>query len=278
VLPPLAEITISLPPSFDLGPVTIAWHGLMIGLGILAGYLAARRYGADAKLDLERLFTLMSVLVIVGILGTRVYFLLETDASALLRPGDWFGDTGFAFYGALMFGLPAAAAYLWRSRLSLRYLDALAAGFPLGMAVGRIGDVINGEHYGPPTSAPWGFRYTDPDAAVPSPDLAYQSGAFLEVVLALAMLAVLWPLRHRFHIPGLLLCATVGAYAAGRFLIFFVIRDTDVVAFGLRQAQLTSLALLALAGVGGWLLARTRGRLRLDLDQPSGKGLDDVPT
>jgi phosphatidylglycerol:prolipoprotein diacylglycerol transferase len=278
MFPPFAEITISMPPSLDLGPVTIAWHGLMIGLGILAGSLAARRYGAEAKLDLERLFTLTLVLVIVGIVGTRVYYLLENDAGALLRPGDWLGQTGFAFYGALIFGIPAAGAYLWRQRLSLRYLDALSAGFPLGMAIGRIGDVINGEHYGPATSAPWGFRYTDPDAAVPSPDLAYQSGAFYEVLLALLMLAALWPLRHRFRTPGLLLCVTVAAYAIGRFLIFFIIRDTDVVALGLRQAQLTSLALLGLASLGSWLLVRAGGRLRTDPDEPSGQRLYDLRT
>ena len=49
---------------------------------------------------------------------------------------------------------------LRRRQLSLRYLDALAAGFPLGMAVGRIGDVISGEHYGPATTVAWASRMT----------------------------------------------------------------------------------------------------------------------
>ncbi len=75
---------------------------------------------------------------------------------------------GFAFYGALIAGALAVGAYLWRAKLSVPYLDALAAGFPLGMAVGRIGDVINGEHYGPPSADPWGFRYTDPAHPPPS--------------------------------------------------------------------------------------------------------------
>lgn len=253
-----AAITVSISPTLHVGPVEIAWHGLMIALGILAGGWLALRYGREHDLDGDRLQLAILILAVAGMIGARFYFLVQSDASALLRPGDWLGRNGYAFYGAIIVGLPAVATYLWRQARSLQYLDALAAGFPLGMAVGRIGDLINGEHYGPATTAPWGFHYTDPAAAVPSTQLAYQSGAFYEILLALLMLGLLWPLRDRLPVPGLLLCLTVALYAAGRFLIFFVIRDTSVVAFGLRQAQLTSMALLALAATCAWFLVRLK--------------------
>lgn len=252
----LAAITISIPPTFEVGPLTLAWHGLMIAVGILAGGWLALRYGKERQLDTEQLQTAILILAGAGIIGTRIYYLAQTDASALLRPADWVGARGYAFYGAIIFGVPAVAAYLWRKERALTYLDALASGFPLGMAVGRIGDLINGEHYGPATTAPWGFHYTDPGAAVPSGQLAYQSGAFYEILLALLMLGVLWPLRDRLRVPGLLLCTTVALYAVGRFLIFFIIRDTSVVALGLRQAQLTSLALLGVSVLGAWWVGR----------------------
>ncbi len=255
-----ATITISLPPSFHVGPMTLAWHGLMIAIGILAGGWLALRYGKERQLEPDRLQLAILILAVAGMIGARFYYLVQSDASALIRPGEWLGQNGYAFYGAIIVGLPAVALYLWRKERPLSYVDSLAAGFPLGMAVGRIGDLINGEHYGPPTNAPWGFHYTNPGAAVPSSHLAYQSGAFYEILLALLMLAVFWPLRDRIRPPGLLLCLTVAVYAAGRFLIFFVIRDTNVVALGLRQAQLTSLALLALAGLGAWCFARQARR------------------
>lgn len=248
----VAAITIGIPPTFHIGPVEIAWHGVMIAIGILAGSCLGFRYARERKLNSDRLQVALVILVVAGIVGARFYYLVQTDAGALIRPGDWFGNIGFAFYGAVIAGAPAVALYLWKSKLSIRYLDAIAAGFPLGMAVGRIGDIINGEHYGPPTTDPWGFRYTDPAAAVPSTHLAYQSGAFYEVLLALLMLAVLWPLRNRLRPAGALLWVTVAAYSLGRFLIFFVIRDTPVVALGLRQAQWTSLALAAASLAGLW--------------------------
>lgn len=68
---------------------------------------------------------------------------------------------------------------LRRSRLDVRYLDAMAVGFPLAMAVGRLGDVINGEHYGPATNAPWGVRNAHPDADVPSGEVGYHSGGLV---------------------------------------------------------------------------------------------------
>ena len=40
--------------------------------------------------------------------------------------------------------------------------DAAAAGIGLGFGLGRIGDIINGEHVSNPTTMPWGFVYTHP--------------------------------------------------------------------------------------------------------------------
>jgi hypothetical protein len=57
--------------------------------------------------------------------------------------------------------------HLRSTRPSVEYLDAVAFGLPLGIAIGRIGDVINGEHYGPATDFFLGDRNTHPDADVP---------------------------------------------------------------------------------------------------------------
>jgi len=144
------------------------------------------------------------------------------------------------------------ALYLRRRGLSLFYLDALAFGFPLGMAVGRLGDVVNGEHYGPTSDLPWAFRHAHSEALTPDPDLAYHSGGFYEVMLALAILAIVWPLRDRLRRPRTMLWLVVGLYAVGRFAMFFVREDSETFAAGLNGAQWTSLVLVAAAAYGGW--------------------------
>ncbi|MDQ3065935.1 MAG: prolipoprotein diacylglyceryl transferase [Actinomycetota bacterium] len=132
----------------------------------------------------------------------------------------------------------------------------LAYGFPLGMALGRIGDVINGEHFGPATDAPWGVRYTHPDAEVPTSTLAYHAGGLYEVVLALAIFAFVMLVGRRLKATGELLWSVVGLYAAGRFVMFFYRDDSDALAAGLTGALWISVALVIATGVGLGLTTR----------------------
>lgn len=250
---PAATIKLHVDPVIQLGPLTVAWHGLMIAVGIVAGAWLARRYARERGLDVEAVLNLVLLIAVSGIVGARLLWLLESGA--ISNPGEWLGTRGFSFYGGILLGVPAVAIYLRREGLGARYLDALAAGFPLGMAVGRIGDVINGEHFGPQSDLPWAFRHTHPDAEVPTGAVAYHSGGFYELVLALAILAIVWPLRRRFATPGVLLGTVVALYGAGRFAMFFVRSDSDELALGLVSSQWVSLLLVALA-LGGIALAR----------------------
>ena len=255
---PVAEITIGIDPEIELGPLTLAWHGVGIAAGIAVGGWLAARYAQEAGLSRERLLNLVLVIALAGIVGSRLFYLAEQEPSELLGPRGWFGTRGFSFYGAMLLGTVAVAGVIWRSDLDRRYLDALAAGFPLGVAVGRIGDVINGEHYGAVSDAPWAIRYTHPDAEVPLDTVAYHSGGLYEVALGLLMLAVVWPLRHRLREPTVLLWTVVGLYAAGRFVMFFFRADSDELALGLSNGQWTSLALVLVALAAGALARRRR--------------------
>jgi phosphatidylglycerol:prolipoprotein diacylglycerol transferase len=254
-----AVITIGTDPTIDIGPLSIAWHGLMTAVGIAIGSILALRFARERDLDQERVFDLLVVLVVAGFVGARLLFLLEDDPGALLRPADWLGTEGYSIYGAIVGGPAAAAIYLRLRGGGLPYLDALAAGFPLGLAVGRVGDILIGEHHGGPSELPWAIAYSDPDAKVPSPEVAYQPGALYESLLGLLMFALLWPLRDRFRTPGLMLATVVGIYAAGRFVIFFARSDSPQLALGLSNGQWISLGLIALTIAAALWLRRREG-------------------
>lgn len=170
----VATLTIDIDPFIDVGPLHLSWHGLMIAVGLVVGGWLATVYARESSLDREWVVDLIVVVAIAGTVGSRLFYLVEQGD--ILRPGEWLGTFGFSFYGGMILGPLAGAAYMrWRG-LGIRYLDALAAGFPLAMLVGRIGDLINGEHYGPPSDLPWAVRNAHPHAETPNPDLAYHSG------------------------------------------------------------------------------------------------------
>lgn len=257
----LAAITIGIPPDFELGPLTLTWHGLMTALGLVVGTWVALRFADRRGLDSDRIVEVALVTALAGMLGARIFYLLLNDAGALLRPGDWLGDGGFAIFGGVFLATIAAGGLIaWRS-LSWRYLDALAIGFPLGLAVGRVGDLINGEHYGPPSDRPWAVIHADPDASVPSNEIAYHDGGLYEIVLGLAIFFVILPLRDRFATPTMVFWLTLALYGAGRFVMFFYRSDSDPLAVGLNSAQWVSVLLMAAAALGAWWSwSRSRSR------------------
>jgi phosphatidylglycerol:prolipoprotein diacylglycerol transferase len=246
-----STITIGIDPMIHIGPVTLAWHGITIALGILIGGVAAGRYARERELPTDPLFTLGVILVVGALVGGRLYYLAERGQ--LLDVGDWVGTRGFTFYGGFIAAALGIGIYLWRSRLTVEYLDVVACALPLGLAIGRIGDVINGEHYGPATNFFLGVRNTHPDADVPSHAVAYHSGGLYEVLIGAIVFAIVWPLRNRLRRPTAITWLVIGLLAAGRFVEFFVRSDSATIGLGLETAQWTSLALIAVAALGAWL-------------------------
>jgi prolipoprotein diacylglyceryltransferase len=63
----------------------------------------------------------------------------------------------------------------------------------------------------------WRSETRSPERRPPTPVFAYQNGGLYEVLLALAIFAVAWPLRHRLRRPGDLTWLVLALFAAGRF-------------------------------------------------------------
>ena len=249
----LSEITIGIDPTIDVGPLTLAWHGLTIAIGILIGAVAAGRVLRERGLDPGELSPVVGIIAVAGLVGGRIFYLAEKGR--LGDPGEWLGSRGFTFNGGFVLATVALGVYVWRRRLSLGYLDAIAAGLPLGVAIGRIGDVINGEHYGPQSDWLLAVRNTHPDADVPSDMLAYHSGGLYEVLLGVVVFAIVWPLRHRISQPLAMVWLVWGLFGVGRFFEFFYRSDSDETALGLNSAQWTSVAIVAVSVIG-WLVTR----------------------
>ena len=253
--PQLAVIDIGIDPMIQLGPVTIAWHGLTIALGILIGGLLA---GAEARrrgLDPAPLQTMGIILIVGALVGSRVYYLAEHGG--LTDPEAWLGTRGFTFYGGFIVVALGLGIYVRKQRLDIQYLDAIALGLTLGYGIGRIGDIINGEHYGPATTFFLGVRNTHPDADVPRHDIAYHNGGLYETLIGLSSFAIAMALRGRLRDrPTAMIWLVIALLSVGRFIEFFARSDSATSALGLETAQWTSIALLMVAAAGAWITSR----------------------
>jgi prolipoprotein diacylglyceryltransferase len=162
-----------------------------------------------------------------------------------------------AFYGAVFGGLIAAYVACRIRRLPfVTALDVAAVGIPLAQALGRVGNIINGDILGYPSTLPWATQYTNShNTFVPSHRIAYEPAAAYELLFSLALFAVIWLLRFRFRVPGTLFAVWLILYSVGQFFLFFS-RANSVVLFGLKQAQITSIVVIALT-IPLWLAWRS---------------------
>lgn len=240
--PQLAVIDIGIDPMIQLGPVTIAWHGLTIALGILIGGLLA---GAEARrrgLDPAPLQTMGIILIVGALVGSRVYYLAEHGG--LTDPEAWLGTRGFTFYGGFIVVALGLGIYVRKQRLDIQYLDAIALGLTLGYGIGRIGDIINGEHFAKTTDLPWAVVYThdnSPSVLRFGANYAQHPAVAYELLGDLLIFAILIFMYTRISRSGVTFFAWVFLYGLLRFWVSFLRLDDEVLGTGLRTAQLIGL-------------------------------------
>lgn len=255
-------IVIDLNPNlFRIGPFLITWHGVFAVLGILAGARLGVWLLEKDGVDTTRSADGVAWMVGLGLVGARLLYVWENfrlfAGGQILRVFA-LTEGGISQWGGLFGAM--AGAYVWARRGRFSYwklIDASGAAAMVGLAIGRIGDVINGEHHGTPTVAPWGVEYVNP-ATLGEPGVVVHPEVAYEMVLTLVLLGALLPFHQRLkaRLPdGVLGLIYLGLYAIGRFFLSFYRTDPAVFA-GLRQAQLASLLMVAIAAVAIPLLYR----------------------
>ena len=248
------------PVLVTIGGLKIHWYGIMIALGLYAGIQVALRDSARRGIDRDQLMNLALLAAVLGIAGGRLYYVVQNNPAFFLHhPAQiiavWQG--GMAFYGAIFGGALAIIIAAWRWHMPLwSVLDIGALGLTIGQAIGRIGNIINGDIVGYKTNG-WGFEYTNPSTFGPL-NTPVQPASLYELLISLALFLLLWNLRKRIHPEGMLAMIYLILYSISQFFIFFL-RDNIVILGGLKQAQVTALVVIALTlPVIAYLLRRER--------------------
>jgi phosphatidylglycerol:prolipoprotein diacylglycerol transferase len=238
----------------------------------------------------DRISEMTVAAAVGGILGAKIFDLFDNWQSFLEDPlGSLASGGGLAFFGGLVLGFVAVVYYIWKHKIPFwPTADAVAPALTAGYGVGRIGCQLSGDgDWGIVNAAPkpgwmsflpdwmWAYKYphnvlntefTDPAPSVPingckwdycmELSQAVYPTPFYEVLMMSAVFAILWALRKRLKVPGMLFFVYLGFIAVERFLIEKIRVNVvhDVLGMKLTQAEIISIVLF-LISVGGavWL-------------------------
>ncbi|MDQ3955941.1 MAG: prolipoprotein diacylglyceryl transferase [Actinomycetota bacterium] len=268
-------------PRIELGPLSISPHGLGIALGYLAGaQLMVRRARTRGGPDEADIWNTLFWALIGAIVGARVGYLLG-HFSEVTDGGDnllgvfeiWEGGISLigGITGAVLFALP----YLVKKKMGFwRTVDLAVPGLALGIVIGRVGDLMIGDHLGKATDFALGWRCLgEVGGAPPAPVQAYgaqvtegsapslgcfattlHQTALYDLLSTAILLGVLLWLGKRVRNTGMLTITFVLWYGVMR-----MITDTlrvDRRYFGLTGSQIMSLTVVLICA---YLLLCFRG-------------------
>lgn len=243
-------VEINWNPIGHLGPVPINWYGITMAVGFLVGGYLAWRWAPKHQVPREKIEGLLLWIIIGTVVGARLYYVVQNDFGSYLREpwrilAVWEG--GLAFFGGLFGGTLAAFLHTRRNRLSFsRVADLFAPAIPIGAAIGRTTCGLAGMDYGTRTTLPWGVVYTNPNSYAPLDGMPRHPDQYYELVGDLLIAAVLIKVRGKLP-DGALFLVYLILFSLLRFFIFFFRGSVDPVALGLKNAQLTALAILLVA-------------------------------
>lgn len=265
--------------------IPVFGYGVMMFMGILAATLFATYNAKKLGVSSETILDMLMWLVIPGILGGRLFYIIQKNNEHGILKGKSFSEVlvtfiklsegGLVFYGAIMGGLLGFLGFCYRRRLNvLKMGDIILPSVFVGLGFGRIGCFLFGCCFGGTCTLPWAVQF--PKGSVPymaqlgsgyitdaaetslalHPTQIYSSiSAFL-----IATTLILY-LRHRPYNGSVLAVGWI-IYPIARFIVE-ILRNDEASQFGtgLTISQNISVILFGTGLVFLALLTATRGNL-----------------
>lgn len=229
----------------------------------------------------EQAGTILIIAAVAGILGAKIFHNLENFDALIEDPiGQIFSFMGLTFYGGLILGSLATIYFARKQKIAiLPFLDSAAPSIAIGYAVGRLGCMMSGDGcWGIPNLNPkpewlswlpdWSWACTFPHNVVHEgyimdnctgkycEELAQgvYPTSFYDFLIMCAACGILLLIRNKIKIPGYLISIFIIFLGIQRFLIEKIRVNNTYDIFGIRvtQAEIISVVLISLGGLGLW--------------------------
>ena len=233
--------------------LSLSWHGLFSFVAVATAVVLVARWAPLKQIDPDAVLSIAVWAIIGGVIGARVVHVVDHWGAVYSQnPMQvleiWTG--GIGVWGGVLGGFIAGTAYAVIAKHPVGVIADLAAPAILYVqTIGRIGDIINGEHCSRATDLLFGFQWVHSGTAARNcadgfanavhPAIAY------EMIWNILALAVLWQLRGRLKPDGMIWTLYLALYAIGRFGVTFF-REDRIWTAGLQEAQIIALLILAI--------------------------------
>ncbi len=244
------------PVWLQLGSLAVRPFGLLslVGVGVAVWLLRRFTTAEDRPLALTAAAWAIPVGVVfakvVHVLGWWDYYLTQPNAMWQV------GIAELSLWGGLAGGGAVAAAALRRDHQQRRRIfDIAVPAALLGIAIGRLGELLEGAGQGVPSALPWATQYSSPLAATPDFGVPRHPAQVYDGLVALALFGVLLTLRRsttlqRRLVPGVATAIALAAYGAARVLLGGVRLEPPFL-FGLQIEQLLALGAILVGAIVG---------------------------
>lgn len=221
--------------AFSVFGLQVNWYGIIITCGMILAVLYALWHAGMEKVKSDDLIDLALALIIFGVIGARLYYVVMEFDSYLVTGGSFWenvGQTlyniiavwngGLAIYGGIIAGFITAIVVARKKRIHFLVIaDIAGPAVMVGQIIGRWGNFVNVEAYGAATTLPWrmGILYsidggqTFISSQCVHPTFLYES---LWNLLGLILITLVYR-KKKFH--GQMFLMYITWYGFGRMLI-----------------------------------------------------------
>lgn len=150
-----------VPTGFTVFGIHIMWYGVLITIGMAAGFATALRQAKKENFDTELIWDFFIPAIIFGVIGARIYYVLffwdmyKDDPLSIfnIRQG------GLAIYGGVIAAILTCYIFTKIKKISfLKFLDICIPGLIVGQIIGRWGNFMNREVFGGYTDGLFAMR------------------------------------------------------------------------------------------------------------------------